>query len=84
MASMAAFAIFWNRHYCIDFLDVILTYGDAGAKDNILVNNLWIYYPPWKWLRLLDYGRSSTLQSLCPLDGWQEKFTNWKNMVGDQ
>jgi hypothetical protein len=23
-------------------LDEILTYGDAGAKDNILANNLWI------------------------------------------
>jgi hypothetical protein len=42
VASMAALAIFWNRHYCIDFLDEILTYGDAGAKDNILANNLWI------------------------------------------
>ena len=42
VASMAALAIFWNRHYCIDNLDEILTYGDAGAKDNILANNLWI------------------------------------------
>ena len=42
VASMAALAIFWNRNYCIDFLDKILTYGDAGAKDNILANNLWI------------------------------------------
>ena len=42
VASMAVLAIFWNRHYCIDFLDEILTFGDAGAMDNILANNLWI------------------------------------------
>jgi len=43
MASMTVLAIFWNRPYCcIDSLDEILTYGDAGAKDNILANNLWI------------------------------------------
>jgi hypothetical protein len=40
VASMAALAIFWNRYYCIDFLDEILTYQDTGAKDNILANNL--------------------------------------------
>lgn len=42
MTSMAALAIFWNRHYCIDFLDEILMHGDAGAKENILATNLWI------------------------------------------
>ena len=42
VAYMAALTIFWNRHYCIDFLDEILTYGDAGAKDKILESNLWI------------------------------------------
>jgi hypothetical protein len=42
VASMAAFAIFWNRHYCIDFLDEILMYRDTGAKDNILANHFWI------------------------------------------
>ncbi len=39
IASMAAMAIYWNRNYCIDFLDEMVTH--CGKGENILANNLW-------------------------------------------
>ena len=40
IASMAAPAIYWNRNYCIDFLDEMITY--CGKEDNILAGNLFV------------------------------------------
>jgi hypothetical protein len=39
IASMAAMAMFWNRNYCVDFLDEMMLY--CGKEDNILAQNLW-------------------------------------------
>ncbi|KAL7523561.1 hypothetical protein ACHAXR_000896, partial [Thalassiosira sp. AJA248-18] len=39
IASMAAMAIYWNRNYCVDFLDEMITY--CGKEENILARNLW-------------------------------------------
>jgi hypothetical protein len=39
IASMAALAIYWNRNYCVDFLEEMFVY--SGKDDNILAGNLW-------------------------------------------
>jgi hypothetical protein len=39
IASMAAMAIYWNRNYCVDFLNEMITY--CGKEENILAQNLW-------------------------------------------
>ena len=38
VCSMAALAIFWNRNYCLEFLEHLVRY--CGKEDNILVQNL--------------------------------------------
>ena len=38
--SMAAMEIFWNRNYCVEFLDDMISY--YGKSENILVRNLMI------------------------------------------
>ena len=40
IASMAAMAIFWNKNYCIEFLDEMISY--CGKHENILARNLMI------------------------------------------
>ena len=44
IASMAATAIYWNRNYCIGFLDEMITY--CGKEDNILAGNLFVLVMP--------------------------------------
>ena len=34
VVSMASMAIYWNRNYCVDFLDEMISY--CGREDNIL------------------------------------------------
>ena len=37
VVSMASMAIYWNRNYCVDFLDEMISY--FGREDNILACN---------------------------------------------
>ena len=37
VVSMASMAIYWNRNYCVDFLDNMISY--CGREDNILACN---------------------------------------------
>ena len=39
IASMAAMAIYWNRNYCVEFLEEMQVF--CSRDDNILANNLW-------------------------------------------
>jgi len=39
IASMAAMAIYWNRNYCVEFLEEMRVH--CGREENILANNLW-------------------------------------------
>ena len=39
ITSMAAMAMYWNRNYCVDFLDKMMLY--YSKEDNILAQNLW-------------------------------------------
>ena len=41
VCSMAALAIYWNRNYCLEFMEDILQFG-GKRKDNILLNNLFV------------------------------------------
>jgi hypothetical protein len=38
VASMAAMAMYWNRNYCLEFMEDMLRL--CGKEDNILINNL--------------------------------------------
>ena len=38
VVSMASMEIYWNRNYCVDFLDKMISY--CGREDNILACNL--------------------------------------------
>ena len=39
VASMAALAMYWNRNFCVEFLEEMMVY--CGKQDNILAGNLW-------------------------------------------
>ena len=39
IASIASMAIFWDRNYCVEFLEEMRVY--CGKEDNILAGNLW-------------------------------------------
>ena len=41
VASMAAIEIFWNRNYCVEFLDEMISY--FSKIENILASNLIIF-----------------------------------------
>ena len=40
VTSMAEMVIFWNRNYCVEFLNEIISY--CGKSENILAHNLMV------------------------------------------
>ena len=51
---MAEMEIFWNRKYCVEFLDEMISY--CGKSENILAHNLMIFLysvdivtVSWQW-----------------------------------
>ncbi len=75
---MAALAMFWNRNYCLEFLEHIIRY--CGKEDNILVQNLFsvlssveMVVTSWLW----SIFHLSIIQTLCYLVANTHKFAEY-------
>ena len=77
VVSMASLAIYWNRNYCVEFLDEMISY--CGREDNILATNLMILLSSFEIVavaRLWAILHVSLLAPLCWLAGKTHKLAH--------
>ena len=75
-------AIFWNRQYCIEFLDEQLRIPDKG---NIFSRKTYLlFYPHWRWLLQLDFAQYFFFLYVYPSSALQEIVILCTNITGVQ
>ena len=69
---MAAMTIFWNRNYCVEFLDDIIIY--CSKSENILAHNLMILISSVEIIAVSRIWSIMNITIVMPMR-WLEAFT---------
>ena len=73
VVSMASMIIYWNRNYCVDFLDKMISY--CGCEDTILAQNQMIFLSSFKMVA------ATRLWSILQIDIFNaNEVADWKNL----